>query len=189
MKWLGFFLLLWSLLAGADERVSVCFNYGCVTQDEVVFSEAQLNELAGIMAGASSAAEERAAIGVAIGHMLGWAGQQTAISADRGGNFADNSVYGRMDCIDHSTTTTRLLRVLEKRDMLRFHRVRDPVLRQRYFVMVHYSAEVEEIGAVGDDGQTRRYVVDSWFFDNGRPAAVLPLAQWMAGDDPDVGEQ
>jgi hypothetical protein len=31
-------------------------------------------------------------------------------------------------------------------------------------------------------------VVDSWFFDNGQPAVVMPLAQWHAGEGPNVGQ-
>lgn len=32
-----------------------------------------------------------------------------------------------------------------------------------------------------------RFAVDSWFYDNGLPAAILPLADWNAGEGPDVG--
>jgi hypothetical protein len=39
--------------------------------------------------------------------LYGWAGEQSDIH-NRGGNYADAGI-GRMDCIDHSTSTTRLL--------------------------------------------------------------------------------
>ena len=32
-----------------------------------------------------------------------------------------------------------------------------------------------------------RFAVDSWFYDNGLPAAILPLADWNAGESPNVG--
>ena len=38
---------------------------------------------------------------------------------------------GSMDCIDHSTTTTRLLKMMARRGMLRFHHVLEPVERAR----------------------------------------------------------
>lgn len=172
--------------AGAVERVSVCFNYGCLAQAEVAFSDRQLGELGQLLGRVHTPAEEREAIGEAVGRLLGWAGQQSPIAADRGGNYADDAVYGRMDCIDHSTTTTRLLHLLERRGLLRFHRVLEPALRLRLVVFRHYSALIEEMQDGGGDGEARgRFVVDSWFFDNGHAAAVMPLDAWQRGEGPD----
>ncbi|GHU33788.1 hypothetical protein AGMMS50256_26390 [Betaproteobacteria bacterium] len=180
----------------AEEQVSVCFNYSCVAQADVVFSDEQLGELGHGLGRAHTPVEEREAIGEAVGRLLGWAGQQSPIFADRGGNYADDAIYGRMDCIDHSTTTTRLLRLLERRGLLRFHRVLEPVRRLRFLALQHYSAVVEEIGQGGverneredrDDGGDEapaRFVVDSWFFDNGHPAVVMLLDAWMSGEGP-----
>lgn len=181
-------LLLCSLTARAEERITVCFNYGCFTQAEVIYDEGQLRELAAILAGAHDAVTEREAISVAIGRMLAMAGQQTPISADRGGNYADDAVYGKMDCIDHSTTTTRLLRLMEKRGWLRYHRVVDRALRHRLLIFEHYSAQIEETAPMVAGVEPGRYVVDTWFFDNGQPAVVMPLAKWQAGETPYVGE-
>jgi hypothetical protein len=191
MKWAAVSLIaLLLVLAGsaaANEALSVCYNYGCLSEDEVLYSDAQLLHLQELLADAHGAVHERALIGVAIGWMLGWAGQQTPISADRGGNFADDGVYGRMDCIDHSTTTTRLLRLMERRGWLRFHRVLEPALRKHFLLFDHFSAQIEEIEKVAPDGdEVARYVVDSWFFDNGLPAVVIPLENWLAGEGPDV---
>jgi hypothetical protein len=191
MRWFGGFLLLCALSAGAEERISVCFNYGCLTQAEVVFSDEQLRELSRLLGEAHDAAQERAAISVAVGRLLGWAGEQSPISADRGGNYADDAVYGKMDCIDHSKTTTRLLRMMESEGMLRYHRVLEPVLRHRLLIFDHFSAQIEEIelaAPMADGGLPGRYVVDTWFFDNGQPAAVMPLANWQAGESPNGSE-
>lgn len=186
-NWLAGVLWFCVLGAQADERVTVCFNYGCLTQAEVVFGEPQLRELGLLLAQAHDAAQEREEIGIAVGHLLGWAGGQSPIFADRGGNYADDGVYGRMDCIDHSTTTTRLLQLIDRRGLLHYHRVLAPALRSRFLIFEHYAAQIEEVDAVAPQDQ-RRYVVDSWFFDNGQPAAVMPLAQWRAGEGPNVGQ-
>ena len=193
MRWWACLLLLSSLSVGAVERVSVCYNYGCQSQAEVVFSDDQLAEVGRLLRSAATPVQEREAIARAVGRMLGWAGEQSPIKADRGGNTADEGVSGKMDCIDHSTTTTRLLRVLEQLGLLRYHHVLEPALRRRFLLFEHYSAQIEENsaradGSCGGDGAPARYVVDSWFFDNGHPAAILPLARWMSGEGPDSDE-
>ena len=135
-----------------------------------------------------------ARIGGAVGRLLGWAGQQSPISADRGGNYADDAVHGRMDCIDHATTTTRLLRLLERRGLLRFHRVLEPARRLRFWVFPHYAAQIEEARGgdakrgEGEEETSSRFAVDSWFFDNGHPAAVMRLEAWQKRKDPDGAE-
>jgi hypothetical protein len=143
---------------------------------------------------ARTPAEEREAIGEAIGRLLGWAGQQSPIGADRGGNYADDAVYGRMDCLDHSATTTRLLRLLARHGLLRFHRVLEPAVRLRFLLFEHYSAQIEQMEddverkeEVEEDAAPARFVVDSWFFDNGHPAAVMPLDAWLGGENPNDG--
>ena len=89
-RWLRLCLGAWIAIgvfsAMAAERVSVCFNYGCLAQAEVEFSDEQLDELGRSLAVARNAEDERAAISEAVGRLLGWAGQQAPIGADRGGN-------------------------------------------------------------------------------------------------------
>ena len=137
------------------------------------------------------AAHERELISVVIGRLLGWAGKQSPISADRGGNYADDGVYGKMDCIDHSTTTTRLLKMLERRGWLRWHRVLEPEVR-RFLFFDHWTAVIEETVQAPYRDETpesrMRYAVDSWFRDNGRPAVIMPLGYWMDWKDPDDDE-
>lgn len=183
MRWFALCLLLLGGAARAGGSVAVCYNYGCQAQGEVRYSAAQLQGVGDLLGGARDALQERALLGLAVGWLLGWAGEQTPIAADRGGNYADAGRYGRMDCIDHATTTTRLLRLIEREGGLRFHRVLDPVRRSRLLIFEHHAAQIEENGPAGGG----RYVVDSWFFDNGQPAAILPLDNWLAGDGPDIG--
>lgn len=183
-------LALFGSVAGAQERIEVCYNYGCLNSATVTFSRAQLAKVRDLLDDAVSAAHERELIGVAVGRMLGWAGKQSPIHADRGGNYADDGVYGRMDCIDHATTTTRLLRMLERRGWLRWHRVLEPEVRRRLLIFDHWSAVIEEApkAPYRDDHPLSqfRYAVDSWFYDNGEPAVVLPLDAWMDWEGPRV---
>jgi hypothetical protein len=165
-------------LACADE-VTICYNYGCYARAQVNYSDAQLATLHQLLAPASDASAERKAISVAIGRMYAIAGEQTPVWRDKGGNFADGGENGQMDCIDHSTNTSIFLKLLQAHGWLRFHEVLEPVRRIRFFVAVHWAARIR-------DRETQRaYVVDSWYFDNGHPAAVLTLEDWLAGKRPD----
>ena len=177
------------------------------------FHGATLARLGERLAGARTAAEERERLAEAVGRLYRVAGTQTPVGADRAGNFLDAEVHGRMDCIDHSTSTTRLLELVEARGGLRFHRVVEPARRTR-LILQHFSAVIEVLtveeriarmppgealagcnctedgqvieAADGADRPGERYVVDSWFVDNGEPAVVLPLAEWLKGGGPNV---
>lgn len=205
--------------APAGETVAVCYNYGCTSEAEVTVSDGRLDEIRQLLARAESPAAERALLAQSVGRLLGWAGEQSPVHNDRGGNFPDEGVDGRMDCIDHSTTTTRLLKMLERNGMLNWHRVLEPLRRTRVILFQHFSAVIEELPAPrrgypplrvpdhvplmlalcncqsalvdvprppppADGGE--RYVVDSWFVDNGQPAVILPLAAWLEGEGPSV---
>jgi hypothetical protein len=186
--------------ARAEETVVICYDYGCVSQARIRYSDAQLAAVRHLLAGAQDAARERLRVALVIGRLYSWAGSQSPIHNDRGGDYADDAADGRMDCIDHAQSTTRLLRMLEARGWLRFHRVLAPARRTRYFVTQHFSAVVQENAAarrttlvagtnapqVGDEGSGARFVIDTWFLDNGMPAVVLPLDDWMNGAGPDV---
>jgi hypothetical protein len=164
--------------ARADEEVTICYNWGCHAEARVVFDVNDLLRIGALFDDVDTAALERASIQLAIGMMERIAGEQTPTRNDRGGNVNDDGVDGRMDCIDHSHNTTAYLRLLERRGLLRFHRVLDPVERAPWLVDVHWAARIQEL----DSGA--QYVVDSWFFDNGQPAAIFTLQDWKHGATP-----
>ena len=167
------------LSAHADELM-ICYNYGCYTRASVDYSEEQLARLQLQLAAAADAGAERRAISAAIGRMYAIAGEQTPVWRDKGGNYADGGDNGKMDCIDHSTNTNAFLRLMQARGWLRFHEVLEPLMRRRLFFAEHWAARIRE-------RETQAvYIVDSWFFDNGRPAAVLALEDWIAGKTPNV---
>lgn len=176
---------------GAGEaRVAICYNYGCQQQEEVQLDRATLRAVQRRLANAGDAEAERAALAKSIARLYLVAARQTPVAADRAGNFLDAGAHGRMDCIDHATSTTRLLHMLEARGWLRFHRVLEPARRTR-FIFQHFSAAIEEAppqraAPAEAAAAPARYVVDSWFVDNGEPAVVMPLAEWLNGGGPSV---
>ncbi|WP_150429325.1 hypothetical protein [Dechloromonas sp. CZR5] len=184
LRWLYLLLACWSGAVFADEVVRICHGYGCDHEVRVRFTEGQLGQIRRMMYAATDAATERGVLAVAIGRLYGWGGEQSDIYNDHGGNYADDDLPGKMDCIDHSTSTTRLLRLLAQRGYLRWHLVQEPQSRNfAGIVPIHWSAVIEE---KSQEGEPRRFVVDSWFVDNGQPAVILPLDEWKKGAGPDV---
>lgn len=184
-RWLLAALLLVAGAVRADERVAICFNYGCLSQAPVVYSEGRLAEARAQLAHADSAAAERALLAQLLGQLYRWAGEQSPIKADRAGDFLDGEVEGRMDCIDHAESTTRLMLMLEARGGLRFHVVMPPVRRVRWLVAQHFAAVIRERSDEAPEAGAR-FVVDTWFGEHGDPAVVLPLDEWLEGEGPNV---
>lgn len=149
-----------AVAVGAEEMVDVCFNYGCNGSAWVTLDEERLAAVGALLGGAVDAESERGAIALAVGMMYRLAGMQTPVSADRAGNFRDDGVDGRMDCIDHSITTTRFLEVMAGRGWLRFHRVLAPQRRAPLFIFQHFSAAIEQTpaGPASDAGTVPDYV-------------------------------
>lgn len=163
--------------------VEICFNYSCISKWQVEFDAPRLQEILKFLGEATTPEEEREHLGLAVGRLYALAAEQAPIGNDRGGNYSDGGVYGRMDCIDHSRTTTRFLKLLEQNNGLRWHKVLEPA--RRGIIFQHFSAVVEVLHEP-EKIPPERYVVDSWFVDNGKPAVILPLAAWMQGEGPDV---
>lgn len=60
--------------------------------------------------------------------------------------------------------------------LLRFHHVEDTETRGGFLIFGRHST-----AAIRDIASGKLYAVDSWFFDNGVPAVVLPLEVWQNG--------
>lgn len=169
-------------------EVDVCYNYSCVAEGEVIFSGKQLTQLRRLLRTARDSEAERAMLARVIAQMYAWAAEQTPVGNDRAGNFNDGGMPGQMDCIDHSTTTTRFLTLLDKHGWLRFHRAVDSVRRSGIFSQ-HFSAAIEDLGdgvsVVRTDTRNRLWVVDSWYVDNGKPPLIAPIEKWERDSGPD----
>lgn len=180
IRWLLWLGLALAGVAHGEGRATVCYGYGCAYQIEVVFEEPRFSNALALLGQARDATSEQALLAEVLGQLYGWAGEQTPIKVDRRGNWADEGRRGSMDCIDHSTTTQRFLALLAAKGALRFHRPGPIVKRTHFLFFEHYAATVETLA----EGQ--RFVVDSWFVDNGEAAIILPLEDWQAGAGPDV---
>lgn len=176
----GFILTLLALgsVAAPAQEITICYNYGCAQQAIVHFDADDLVRLNLLFTDANDASDERASIRLAIGLMSQIAGAQTPIHNDKGRNDNEEEVTGRMDCVDHSRTTTAYLEFIATRGWLQFHRVLEPAHRAPLLVNDHWSARIEETASGA------QYVIDTWFLDNGQPASIFPLRDWLKGAAP-----
>lgn len=177
-RWLFLVMGLASSLAYAESYVVVCYNWGCLKQVSVVYPDAWLKKTLAPLRQTKTPAEERAAAAEVVRKLYVKAAEQTPIGADEAGNEEDEMVNGRMDCIDHSTTTANMLSLLQKKRALRWHAV-GPYAHRTLLVASHYSATLVETGDATDD-DSHVYTIDPWDVEHGSLPPVAPVREWAA---------
>ncbi len=132
---------------------------------------------------AGTSHEERVAIAAAVAMLERVAGGQTPAAEDKAKNEKNPDWYGHQDCVDESTNTTLYLKLLEQEGLLHHHIVLDRLRRTVWTAHMHWTAQIR------DETDGTRYVVDSWFRDNGEPPYVQEAEAWLRSDPlPDVIE-
>ncbi len=194
---LALLLSLWCVAPcarqGTGVVLDICDDLGCGHQTRVGLDSSLLARLDRFFVSPpADALAERRRIRQAIAWLERQAGSRSPIHLDRGRNpdihaslpaggvwplaanrQAHPDVRGQLDCVAESRNTTRFLELLAARGLLRFHRVLEPAFRAPRVFDQHWSAQI----AVRADG--RRYVVDSWFLDNGEPPYIQRLGAWL----------
>lgn len=180
-KILFFFIafLIFSANVFADEKISICYGYGCLVQKQIIILESELKPLIQKIKSAQNDEEERQKTAEVLGELYKIAGWQSPIWQDRAGNYNDPP-FGKMDCIDHSTTSDRFLKMLASRAAFKWHKIAN--IQRRFFLIFpsHYSAAMENVV------ENQTFVFDTWLVEQGEPAVVLPLERWKKGDGRDV---
>lgn len=155
----------------------VCYDFTCKTEEVVTLSPSHWQSVLDLFDDpVATPHEERLIIQRAIGRMEQLAGFHTPTHRDLARNYTgeDNRLAelpGQMDCVDESINTTTYLELFEERGLLTHHRVVERAYR-RALLNQHWAGQVEEF----ESG--RRYVIDSWFFDNGEVPYVLTSEEW-----------
>ena len=171
------------LTAPQPELFSVCYDHSCTTivTDSLSPDEWQL-ATAVLRQPHQTPADEREAIAAAVAVMEGVVGRHTGTSEDSGGNLRGFGKPAQMDCIDESTNTNTYLLMFERDGLLQHHAVVRRSTRFGLFIGMPHTTAVIEANATH-----QRYVVDSWFHDNGQPPYVEKLEVWKAGGGPGEG--
>lgn len=159
----------------SPQNIPVCYDYGCKKQDWVALTENEWNEVAGWFdPPPRNGEEERERIKNAIGWMEVVIGNHAPTFRDKGRNNATKDDFpGQLDCIDESINTTSYLALLAKQGLIRHHNVMSRAHRKA-LIDQHYSGQLEDKAT----GET--YVVDTWFYDNGKLPVVQTTKDWLS---------
>lgn len=170
----------YGLEAPKSHAFSLCFGHGCKHSAAVRLSDAQWAKVRAIFTDvATDARAERSRIAHAVALLESMAGEQAGTLTDKAGTGFPLEDRYQLDCVDESLNTTAYLAMMKQDGLLRFHDLRGPATRGFFFRgWPHTTA------AIAERESGHAYAVDSWFFDNGRAPAILPLSLWQNGWQP-----
>jgi hypothetical protein len=159
---------------------SVCHGYGCQWRTSLGLRPDEWRAILALFeTPAAAAAEERARVSDVIAMMERSVGARIGTDADRPRTPFSFNDPTQLDCVDEAINTSMTLHLLHHGRLLRWHVPGEPARRGMALTLnVHYTAVLVETGTRAE------YAVDSWFFANGVPPAVLPLAVWRSGWHP-----
>ena len=159
----------------------VCQGGGCATLSTTSLTAIEWNAVTRVFnQSASNAEQERQKIAQAIGVLEDLVGKKVGTSGDLAGTFNNSEMPGQMDCNDEAINTTTYLRLLKQNGLMPLHEIEDTRTRNFFFTGWPHSTAV-----IHDIKTGERFAVDSWFYDNGHAATIVPFAQWKANYQPE----
>ncbi|MEQ1598346.1 MAG: hypothetical protein ABL880_03155 [Methylotenera sp.] len=160
--------------------LEVCQGGGCEQSNQLSISPMEWNTIAQIFkTKANNAESERLQISKAIGEIERIVGAKNGTSTDLAGTFDSGNTPGQLDCNDEAINTTSYMRLLKSNGLMQFHEIEDTRTRNFFFTgWPHTTAVIRDIKTGA------RFAVDSWFYDNGHAATIVPFEQWKANYQP-----
>ncbi len=167
------------------QKLPICHNYGCAEISYVSFNSLQWKKILSYFdSEIVSASAEREILTHVIAYIEMVVGEQTNTQYDLGGTF---NVYlnlkkaksEQMDCIDESANTLLYLRLLVQNKKINFHEVVG--LRSRGGLWAGY---LHTAVLLLDKQSKEKFIIDSWFHDNGQPPEIVPFQKWKKGWKP-----
>jgi hypothetical protein len=165
------------------EAFPICYKHTCAAVDTVSLNPKEWEEIKRIFKpNATSPAAERQLIKKAVARLEVIIGKKVNTLNDKGKNMDGmfvNDGY-QMDCIDESSNTTTYLALMQKDNLLKWHKVQ-PTKTRGFFIfgLPHTTAVIKE------NQSDKKWAVDSWFHDNGVEPEILPVSVWSDGWDPE----
>jgi hypothetical protein len=149
-----------------------CTNFDCNHNVNTSLSDSEWRQVSNLFKGVKNSKDERAQIKQAIAKLEILVGAKTGTSVDLAGNKRNANYRGQLDCTAEATNTTTYLYMLENGSLLKWHKVHDRVVRDRFWMVPHWT------GVIEDKTTGVKYSVDSWFKKNGVAPVVVTLERW-----------
>ena len=157
-------------------QFEVCQGGGCAQFNQVSINAAEWENVAQLFTiMATNSADERLQISQAIGLLEQIVGSRNGTLGDRAGTFDNSHYQGQLDCNDEAINTTTYMRLLKQNGLMQLHEIEDIRTRNFFFTGWPHSTAV-----IHDIKTGERFAVDSWFYDNGHAATVVPFKIWKA---------
>ncbi|HET8807970.1 MAG TPA: hypothetical protein VFM76_06300 [Methylophaga sp.] len=164
----------------SPQAFSICHSMTCHSVSDVSLSRSQWQRVRRHFEPVAQNAEaERQQIAAAIALLEKLVGNHTGTVGDQAKNHLLSSRHGQLDCIDEATNSAVYLRIMDTQGLLSWHQAaprtsRGPLTGQA----PHNTASIIETQS------QQRYAVDSWFFANGQPPAIVLMDLWKQGWQP-----
>jgi hypothetical protein len=205
VRWFGVaFLATLTACASAQDHVdhfvhpsptlsdfTVCQGYGCRIQKHIRVEPFIWAEVARLFDPVpTTAAEEREQLGEAIALLEVRIGAAIGASTDRAAAETFNTGPDQLDCIDETVNTTTYLRLLVQHGLMRWHRIGTPNQRGWLLASLFGSTDfITNTAVIVEKESGAEFAIDSYFYPNGRPPKIMPLAEWRKNwrpppDDP-----
>jgi hypothetical protein len=161
-------------------QFEVCQGGGCAQFNQLSISQAEWDSVTQLFKiKATNSVEERIQISQAIGLLEQIVGAKNSTLGDLAGTFDNSDYKGQLDCNDEAINTTTYMRLLKLNGLMQLHEIEDMRTRNFFFTgWPHTTAVIRELKT------STRFAVDSWFYDNGHAATIVPFATWKANFQP-----
>lgn len=159
------------------EAFEICQGGGCTHSDQLQLTLPEWDNVIRLFTPqAENPEQERSQIAAAIGMLEDIIGTKIGTTADRAGTFGNSDYQYQQDCNDEAINSTTYMRLMQQAGLMRFHTILDTRTRKFFFTGWPHSAAV-----IRENESKAEYAVDSWFYDNGHAATIVPMAQWKDG--------
>lgn len=165
----------------SPQAFSVCHDLSCHSVTNLSLDDDEWARVKRLFSPKAAYAEsERQQIQQAIAVLEQIVGSKTGTSHDLAKNQLIGSRQGQLDCIDEATNTTVYLRMLESEGLLQWHQTAPRTSRGLLIGRAPHNT-----ATMIDTQSSVRYAVDAWYFDNGKPPAIVTLDSWKQGWRPE----
>ncbi|MGQ2966712.1 hypothetical protein [Methylophilus sp.] len=159
------------------QAFEICQGGGCTRSDQLQLTPPEWDNVVQIFTPqAENAEQERQQIAQAIGMLEDIIGTKIGTTADRAGTFDNSDYQHQQDCNDEAINSTTYKRQMQQAGLIRLHTITDTRTRKFFFTGWPHSAAV-----IRENDSQAEFAVDSWFYDNGHAATIVPMALWKDG--------